>query len=91
MIDDVAAVPPVINRIATRAAEIGFDASCDPRTGSMLRTLAANRPGGRLLELGTGPGVSTAWLLDGMDSTATLTSVELETPLVEIAREFLGD
>ncbi len=57
----------------------------------MLRTLAANRPGGRLLELGTGPGVSTAWLLDGMDSTATLTSVELETPLVEIAREFLGD
>ncbi|CAB4780622.1 MAG: methyltransferase domain-containing protein [Actinobacteria bacterium] len=91
MIDDVAEGPPVISRIATRAAEIGFDASCDPRTGSMLRTLAANRPGGRLLELGTGPGVSTAWLLDGMDSTATLTSVELETPLVEIAREFLGD
>jgi hypothetical protein len=29
------------------------------------------KPGGRFLELGTGTGHGTAWLLSGMDSTST--------------------
>jgi predicted O-methyltransferase YrrM len=48
----------------------------EPLVGALLRSLAASKPGGRFLELGTGTGVATAWLLDGMDDRATLVSVD---------------
>ena len=48
----------------------------DPQTGSFLRALAASKPAANLLELGTGTGLSAAWLLDGMDATSQLDSVE---------------
>jgi predicted O-methyltransferase YrrM len=62
----------------------------EPRTGAMLRALAASKPGGHLLELGTGTGLSTAWLLDGMDQDATLISVDIDADSQAVARELLG-
>lgn len=62
----------------------------DRLTGSLLRTLAASRPGGSLLELGTGTGLATAWLLDGMDATARLLSVDNDDAVVTVARRHLG-
>jgi predicted O-methyltransferase YrrM len=64
--------------------------SCDERTGSLLAVLAAARPGGRILELGTGVGEGTAWLLSGMDPASRLVSVELDAAVQEIARAELG-
>src|SRR5580658_2329030 len=62
----------------------------EPRTGAMLRVLAASKPGGRLLELGTGTGIGTAWLLDGMDRDARLISVDVDPGPQALAREVLG-
>jgi predicted O-methyltransferase YrrM len=56
----------------------------------MLRSLAASKPGGRLLELGTGTGVATAWLLDGMDARATLVSVDNDAKVQQVAKDILG-
>nr|WP_236071584.1 class I SAM-dependent methyltransferase [Streptomyces polyasparticus] len=64
--------------------------SCEGRTGSLLAGLAAARPGGRVLELGTGAGEGTAWLLSGMDRASALTTVELDADVQAIAREQLG-
>ncbi|MYW62738.1 SAM-dependent methyltransferase [Streptomyces sp. SID8379] len=75
-------------RDAARAA--GFEMSCDERTGSLLATLAAAQPGGRILELGTGVGEGTAWLLDGMDVKAHLITVELDHAVQDVARRELG-
>lgn len=75
-------------RQASEAA--GFDMPSEPRTGSMLRFLASTRPGGRLLEIGTGTGLATAWLLDGMDKAATLVSVDTDPESQGIARRVLG-
>jgi len=36
----------------------------DVMVGALLRLLAAAKPGGRMLELGTGTGLATAWVLD---------------------------
>jgi predicted O-methyltransferase YrrM len=58
-------------------------------TGALLRALAASKPGGAL-ELGTGTGASTAWILDGMDTAATLLTVDSDPKYVEIARRHLG-
>ena len=63
----------------------------EARTGALLRTVAASKPGGRLLELGTGTGVATAWLLDGMDVGAHLTSVDTDPDVQGVAREILAD
>jgi predicted O-methyltransferase YrrM len=56
----------------------------------MLRALAASKPNGNILELGTGTGMGTAWLLDGMSSAATLETVDSDPATVEIARRHLG-
>lgn len=62
----------------------------DLLTGSLLGTLAASKPGGKFLEMGTGTGLSTSWLLNGMDQNATLISVDYDPKYVAIAEKFLG-
>lgn len=62
-----------------------------PLVGALLRTLAVSKPGGRFLELGTGTGVSAAWILDGMDSNSILTSVDIDDVIQDVARHNLSD
>src|SRR5205814_1771263 len=63
----------------------------DVLTGSLLKTLAASKPGGRLLELGTGTGLSTAWILAGMDAASTLVTVDNDEAVQSIARRHLEE
>ena len=69
----------------------GFTMASDLLTCSLLRTLSGSKPGGKFLELGTGTGLSTSWILDGMDDASTLTSIEHDAQLLEIAQSFLGN
>jgi predicted O-methyltransferase YrrM len=69
---------------------IGFGMGSDARTGALLRVLAASKRNARLLELGTGTGLATAWLLDGMDTASQLDTVDTDEHCVEIARRHLG-
>lgn len=62
----------------------------EPLTCSFLRTLAASKPGAKFLELGSGTGLSTAWLLDGMNATATLTTVDNDETALKVLRDHLG-
>jgi predicted O-methyltransferase YrrM len=72
----------------TRADE--FTMASDPLTCSLLRTLAATKSSGRFLELGSGTGLSTAWLLDGMDSKSHLTTVDNDELLLSTLKRQLG-
>ena len=83
-------VPGTIPRIQQETLAAGFSMASEPLTGSLLRTLAATKPAGRFLELGTGTGLSTAWILDGMDSRATLLSVDNDDTAQAIARRHLA-
>jgi predicted O-methyltransferase YrrM len=69
----------------------GFTMASDVLTCSLLRTLASSKPAAKFLELGTGTGLSTAWILDGMDDDSTLTSIDFDAKFLEIAESFLGD
>lgn len=82
--------PDAYSDIADRTKEVGFTMPSDLSTGTLLRTLAASKPSGKLLELGTGTGLSTCWILDGMGETASLTSIDNDPELLGIARQFLG-
>jgi len=82
--------PAAYSGILQRSQAMGFGMNSDTLTGSLLRTLAATKPGGSFLELGTGCGVGTSWILDGMDQNATLTSVDSDEAALGIARDALG-
>ena len=84
------ATPSVLDALRRDSERVGFALASEPKTGSFLRTLAASEPGGRFLELGTGTGVGTAWLLAGMDSGSHLDSVDTDATMQEIARRHLG-
>jgi predicted O-methyltransferase YrrM len=85
------APPSSFTAIDRETKALGFTMASDVWTGSFLRTLAATKPGGAMLELGTGTGLATAWLLDGMDPDSTLLTVDNDEAVVSIARRHLGD
>ena len=68
----------------------GFTMPSDILTCSLLRTLAVSKPASRFLELGTGTGLSTAWILDGMDESSSIVSIDNDETLLQIAQTFLG-
>jgi predicted O-methyltransferase YrrM len=82
--------PAAVARVVADTKTLSFNMLSEPRVGALLATLAAAKPGGRLLELGTGTGHGTAWLLSGMDPTATLDSVDNDDAVVAIARRHLA-
>jgi len=91
-VNDLAAIatPAAYERLLARSQSIGFSMNSDLLTGSLLRTLAASKPGGAVLELGTGCGLGTSWLLDGMDASSSLISVDTDPRAQEIASSELG-
>ena len=70
--------------------ENGFTMPSDILTCSLLKSLATSKPSGKFLELGTGTGLSTSWILDGMDRSSSLISIDNDVTLLEIANRFLG-
>jgi len=69
----------------------GFTMASDVLTCSLLRTLAGSKPSGKFLELGTGTGLSTSWILDGMDQSSTLVSVDNDKNFLSIAEKYLAE
>jgi predicted O-methyltransferase YrrM len=82
--------PARIADIVADTEALSFNMMSEAKVGALLAVLAASKPGGRLLELGTGTGHGTAWLLSGMDATATLDSVDNDEAVVAVARRHLG-
>jgi predicted O-methyltransferase YrrM len=91
MNDAILIKPPVsLEKIEARSKHLDFAMASDPRTGALLAALAASKPSGRFLELGTGTGIATAWLLSGMDSTSALISVDVHSEFQSVARAVHG-
>jgi predicted O-methyltransferase YrrM len=82
--------PAALHDLLIVTQTIGFDLSSDLLTGSLLRTLAASKPAGQLLELGTGTGAGACWLLDGMDAASRLHTVDINEAHVSVAKQHLG-
>jgi len=83
--------PKAYQQINTATMASGFNMASDVLTCSLLKTLAASKPSGSFLELGTGTGLSTAWILDGLDEQSTLISIDHDAKFLAIAKDYLGD
>lgn len=82
--------PKLYNDIYEATKLSGFTMASDVLTCSLLRTIAASKPSGKFLELGTGTGLATSWILDGMDSGSKLISIDNDQSFLAIAKEKLG-
>ena len=81
--------PDLVRTIEAVGAGGRFTMSSEPATGALLRSLAATKPAGRLLEVGAGIGVGAAWILDGMDCHARLTGLEVHHGVAAVCRDLL--
>jgi len=82
--------PAALAGILQETEALGFAMSSEAAVGAFLAALAATKPGGQFLELGTGTGHGTAWLLSGMNSTSTLDTVDIDEAVGGVARRHLG-
>ena len=83
-------IPSTYSRIFSATEASGFTMSSDMLTCSLLKTLAATKPSGSFLELGTGTGLSTAWILEGMDASSKLISVDNDEKFLKVAADHLS-
>lgn len=83
-------LPRVLQGITSTTEDLELTMGDELRFGSLLRTLAGSRLGDRVLQIGAGSGILTAWLLDGMGTGSSLTSLEADVELARVAGRFLG-
>lgn len=69
-----------------RGEELGSDEP-SPGTGAFLQMLARALSARNVVELGTGTGVGTLWLAEGIGEGGALTSIDSEAEHVHLARE----
>ena len=92
MVDSIFSdIPVQYENIAEATKAIEFNMASDMQTGSLLKTLVASKLSGRILELGTGTGLATSWIVDGMDERTKLITIENNALLLDIARKALQD
>jgi predicted O-methyltransferase YrrM len=73
-----------------RGVEVGA-IDVTPGVGAYLRHLAFSLSAQSVVEVGTGSGVGSLWLLDGMINSGTLTSIDDEMEHTQIAKLAFGD
>ncbi len=83
--------PVALSGIEDDTRLLGFGMGGERMVGSLLRTLAKSKGKGRFLELGTGTGLSTAWILDGMSQDSTLVTVDNDRTALDVAERHLGN
>jgi predicted O-methyltransferase YrrM len=88
MNDQDVKLPSGYELIAAESKSLGFSMCSDLQTGSLLRTLVSSKPGGRFLEIGTGTGLSLAFIVDGMDKNAMVTSIDNAEEFQEVAKNY---
>ena len=79
--------PEEYPNIFEASKDIAFAMGSAPVVGSLLKTLVTSKPRGRFLEIGTGTGLATCWLTDGMDPKSQLISLDNDPKVLSIAQK----
>ncbi|MEO1712136.1 MAG: class I SAM-dependent methyltransferase [Bacteroidota bacterium] len=82
--------PLIYPALLAKCAEIGFTMPSDMYIGTLLKTLITSKPRAHILELGTGIGLSLAWMIEGLDESSSIISIDNDPKLIRIANDFFG-
>ncbi len=85
------AVPERVRKAELIAQRSQYRLSSSREVGGLLCALAAGIPGGRFLELGSGVGVGSGWLLAGMDADSRLVTIESHERVHAVCHHIVGD
>lgn len=88
---DIRDSPTVLEKLENACQEIGFDMPSDRLVGTLLKTLVASKPAGNFLELGSGIGLSLAWMIAGMDQASRIISLDSDEKLVQIVKDIFKE
>lgn len=91
MNDNSIVLPNHYSEIKNASEKISFSMPSDLQTGSFLRTLVATKKDGHFLELGTGTGLSLAWMIEGMSKNANLISIDNSAEYQNIAKKYFQE
>lgn len=83
-------IPKINSQIEIKSKEIGFSMPSDLYIGTLLKTLISSKPKSNIIELGTGIGLSLAWMIEGLDDSSKLITVDNDPELTKIAKDFFG-
>lgn len=83
--------PKIYSKILEKSNEIGFTMPSDIFIGTLLKTLITSRPKSYILELGTGIGLSLSWMIEGLDENSKIISVDNDSNLIGMVKEFFGN
>jgi predicted O-methyltransferase YrrM len=87
----LADLPDAVIAAKQRAEALGFTKACADQVGRLLASLAASVPeGGRIMEIGTGVGVGTAWIITGLGrrTDVEIISIEIDRQLSDAAQSW---
>ncbi|MEM1217762.1 MAG: class I SAM-dependent methyltransferase [Bacteroidota bacterium] len=82
--------PLIYPALLAKCEEIGFTMPSDIYIGTLLKTLISSKSKSHILELGTGIGLSLAWMVEGLDADSSLVSIDNDPALIQIANDFFG-
>lgn len=83
--------PKIYSKILEKSNEIGFTMPSDIFIGTLLKTLITSKTKSNILELGTGIGLSLSWMIEGLAENSKLISVDNDSNLIEMVKEFFGN
>ena len=76
-------IPQLVQSCKELAERKGFENSCTDEAGRLLSVLAGQVTKGKILEIGTGYGVGSAWILSAIAPTIQFISVDLEKEKIQ--------
>ena len=82
---------PQIARIEQASSALGFVASCDLQVANFCAVLVAGLGSRRVLELGTGTGLSTLFLAQALAEDAHLVSVDIDAKCSAVAAQVINE
>jgi len=84
-------IPESFKILSAKCTEIGFDQPSDLLIGSFLKTLVSSKPAGKILEMGTGIGLSLSWMMEGLGQNAEIISFDNDQKLIDIVKSTLTE
>lgn len=76
-------IPKHLEALKALTEELGFSMASDNSIQRLLQSLCASKPNGIFLEFGTGTGLSLVYMLNGIDATSKVISLDNDPELIK--------
>ncbi|MCM3666135.1 hypothetical protein M3204_17085 [Mesobacillus subterraneus] len=80
-------IPRLVNISKSLAKKHSFNGSCSDETGRLLSVLTGQVKRGKVLEIGTGFGVGSSWILSAIQPSVSFISVDVDRVKIDVVSQ----